>query len=114
MPIATKRPDEPFDEHANEEGYFANKEHELIEDMRLEFHKAQAARRTAELATCPKCSGKFYKYALMGFSLERCESCQGMWLNKGEFEAILRQQARGPLARFLDRCFSKTDTPVSR
>jgi len=110
MPSETKRSEEQFDEHANEEGYFANKEHELIEDMRLEFHKAQAARREAEIATCPKCSGKFQKYPFMGFSLERCENCQGIWLNKGEIEGILRQQARGPLALFLDRCFAKTET----
>ncbi len=110
MPSATTRPEKQFDEHANEDGYFANKEHELIEDMRLEFHKAQAARREAEMATCPKCSGKFQKYPFMGFSLDRCESCQGIWLEKGELDGILRQQARGPLALFLDKCFAKTAT----
>jgi len=108
----TKRPGEntDFDERANEDGYFAVKEHELIEEMRLKFHKAQAARREAEMATCPKCSGKFQKYAFLGLTLERCENCEGIWLNKGELDAILRQQARGPLAVFLDRCFAKNET----
>jgi len=110
MASETKRPEEQFDEHANEEGYFANKEHELIEDMRLEFHKANAARREAELTTCPKCSGKFQQYPLLGRIVERCENCQGLWLAKGELEAMLRQQSRGPLALFLDRCFAKTET----
>jgi Zn-finger nucleic acid-binding protein len=96
-----------FDEHANEDSYFAAKEHELVEDMKFEFHKAEAARRDAQMVTCPKCSGKFAQYRFMGFDLERCESCEGIWLNKGELQGILRQQARGPLGVFLDRCFSK-------
>jgi len=101
---------EAFDERANEDGYFAAKEHELIEDMRIEFHQANAAQREAELASCPKCSGKFHKYPLIGCVVERCDNCEGMWLNKGELEAMLRQQSLGPLAVFLDRCFAKTET----
>ena len=103
-----------FDERANEDGYFAVKEHELIEDMRIQFHKAQAARREAEMSTCPKCSAKFEKYPVLGCIVERCENCEGVWLNKGELDAILRQQSRGPLAIFLDRCFAKTDTQNSK
>lgn len=98
-----------FDEHANEDKYFALKEHELVEDMKLEFYKTEAARREAQMATCPKCSGKFAKYRFMGFDLERCENCEGIWLNKGELAEILRQQARGPLGAFLDRCFSTVE-----
>ena len=99
---------EPFDERANEDGYFAAKEHALVEDMRLELQKAQAARRQAEMATCPKCSGKLQEYPLLGVVVERCVNCQGLWLNNGELDEILRQRARGPLALFLDRCFAKT------
>ena len=103
--------DEPqFDEHANEEIYFAEKEHELVEDMKFEFHKAEEGRREAQRVTCPKCSGQFAKFRLMGFDLERCENCEGIWLNKGELAGILRRQARGPLGVFLDRCFSKNES----
>jgi hypothetical protein len=99
-----------FDERANEDGYFAAKEHELLEEMKLEFHKAEAARRAAQMATCPKCSGKFEKYEFMGFVLDRCQNCEGIWLKKGELAGILKQQTRGPLGVFLDRCFPKTET----
>jgi len=111
MKSEARRPgDEPqFDEHANEDSYFAAKEHELVEDMKFEFHKAEEGRREAQMATCPKCSGQFAKYRFMGFDLERCENCEGIWLNKGELAGILRQQARGPLGVFLDRCFSKSE-----
>lgn len=101
---------ENFDERANEDSYFAAKEHELIEEMKAEFHNTEAARREAAMATCPKCSGKFQNYQFMGFALERCENCEGIWLNKGELAGILRQRARGPLGVFLDRCFAKDET----
>jgi Zn-finger nucleic acid-binding protein len=106
----TKRTEEKFDEHAIEASNFASKDTELIEDMRLEFHKVQAARRDAAMANCPKCSGRFQNYPLLGRNVELCEKCEGIWLNKGELDGILRQQARGPLAIFLDRCFAKTET----
>ena len=96
-----------FDEHANEESYFAAKEHDLMEDLKSEFRKDETARRATQMAICPKCLGKFGKYQILGFAVDRCESCEGIWLNKGELQGILRQQARGPLGVFLDRCFSK-------
>lgn len=112
MKSETKRPSEApeFDERANEDSYFAAKEHELIEALKTEFHNTEAARREAQMMSCPKCSGTFAKYKFMGFVLDRCENCEGIWLNKGELAGILRQQARGPLGVFLDRCFSKDET----
>jgi Zn-finger nucleic acid-binding protein len=110
MKSETNRPEEKFDERANEDGYFAAKEHELIEGMKAQFHSTEAARREARMMSCPKCSGKFAKYRFMGFNLDRCQSCEGIWLNKGELAGILRRQARGPLGAFLDRCFAKEET----
>jgi len=110
MTSETNHPKEQFDEHANEDSYFAAKEHELIEDMKTEFRADDAARREAQMMICPKCSGKFTKYWVMGFNLDRCERCEGIWLNKGELAGILRHQARGPLGAFFDRCFAKDET----
>ncbi len=111
MTRETNRPGEKpqFDERASEDNYFAAKEHELVDDMKAEYRRDEAARREAQMATCPKCSGKFAKYKFLGFDLDRCENCEGIWLNKGELALILRQQARGPLGVFLDRCFSKSE-----
>ena len=111
MKSETDRPGESpkFDERANEDSYFAAKEHELIEELKTEFHNTEAARREAQMMSCPKCSGKFAKYRFMGFNLDRCENCEGIWLNKGELAGILRQHSRGPLGAFLDRCFAKDE-----
>ena len=107
MKSETNRPEEQFNERANEDSYFATKEHKLIQGMKTEFHNSEVARRVAQMIRCPKCSGQFAKYRFMELDLERCESCEGIWLNKGELAEILRQQARGPLGAFLDRCFAK-------
>ena len=99
-----------FDERANEDKYFAVKEHELIEEMKAEFQKVEAAKREAQIVSCPKCPGKLERYRFMDFVLDRCESCGGICLDKGELEGILRKAARGPLGAFFDRCFSKDET----
>jgi len=99
-----------FDERANENTYFAAQEHELIEGMKAEFQKVEAARREAQLGICPKCQGKLGSYKFMNFVLDRCKSCEGIWLDKGELEAILGRAARGPLGAFFERCFSKDET----
>ena len=99
-----------FDERANEDNYFAMKEYELIEGMKAEFQRIEAARREGQLVNCPKCPGKLGNYSFMGFVLDRCDSCEGIWLDKGELKGILRKATRGPLGAFLDRCFAKDET----
>jgi len=98
-----------FDERANEDKYFAVKEHELIEGMKAEFQKVEAAGREGQIVRCPKCPGALEKYRFMGFVLDRCESCAGIWLDKGELEGIMRKAARGPLGAFFERYFSKAE-----
>jgi Zn-finger nucleic acid-binding protein len=99
-----------FDERANEDGYFAVKEHELIEGMKAEFQKAEAAKLERQIVNCPKCPGKLESYKFMDLVLDRCKSCEGIWLDKGELKGIVRRASRGPLGAFLDRCFSKDET----
>ena len=99
-----------FDERANEDSYFAVKEHELIEGMKAEFQKVEAARREGQIVNCPKCPGKLESYKFIDFVLDRCENCEGIWLDRAELEGILRKAARGPLGAFLDRCFAKDET----
>jgi len=113
MKSETNRPEEKFDEQANEDHYFAVKERELIDAMRAEFQKAEITKSAGRLISCPKCTGKLASYSFMEFVLARCDSCAGIWLDKGELEGILRSAARGPLGAFLDRCFNKSTTQQS-
>ena len=78
-------------------------------EMKGEFQKAEAARRKERNLYCPKCAGRLDSYTYMEFVLDRCGSCEGIWLDKGELEGIVRRATRGPLGAFLDRCFAKTE-----
>jgi hypothetical protein len=57
MKNETNRLGEKFDERANEDSYFAVQEHDLIEQMKSEHQKGEAAQRLALMAACPKGSG---------------------------------------------------------
>lgn len=114
MKNETHRVGEPFDPHAHEDGYFAVQEHELIEQMKSEHRKIEATKRQALMTICPKCSGNLAQHTVKGFGVERCESCEGIWLNKGELAEILRRQAGGPLGAFIERCFAKVEVVKKR
>ncbi|HET9880213.1 MAG TPA: zf-TFIIB domain-containing protein [Candidatus Binatia bacterium] len=98
-----------FHERANEDRYFALKEHERIDEMKVDFQNAEAARRERQVGNCPMCAGKLEKYGFMGFVLHRCDSCQGVWLKPDELRGIIRKAARGPLGAFFYRYFSKVE-----
>jgi Zn-finger nucleic acid-binding protein len=102
-----------FVERAEEDFYFAAKDRELIEETKAHLQKVEAAAREERAQTCPKCSGRFESYGFMEFVLDRCKTCEGIWLNKGQLELILKRATRGPLGAFLDRYFSKFDRKLS-
>lgn len=107
MKNETRRPGQPFDAHANEENYFALQEHERVEQMKSEHQKAEAAKRQALTEACPKCSGKLVESSVKGLDVERCQNCEGIWLDRGQLAEILRRQAAGPLGILLERCFAR-------
>jgi Zn-finger nucleic acid-binding protein len=98
-----------FDERANEDRYFALKEHERINEMKVDFKIAEAARRERQVGNCPMCAGRLKKYGFMGFVPHRCDSCQGIWLKPAELDGLMRKAARGRLGAFFDRCFAKVE-----
>lgn len=101
--------EEQFSERAQEDLYFAAKDRELFEEMKAQARKVEATERKERARTCPRCAGRLGSYRFMEFVLDRCESCEGLWLEKGKLEGILRRAARGPVGAFLGRCFSKDE-----
>lgn len=80
----------------NEEQYFARKEAEL------RTRNAEERQRQAELADqtererlkalhylrCPKCGMALVTVTLQGVQIDRCQSCDGTWLDQGELERL--------------------------
>ena len=85
-------------ERAKEDVYFAERDREVLEKLRGQLRKVENVKAPSH---CPKCPGKLESYTFEGFVLDRCHECGGVWLDKDEFEAIVRKISRGPLgARF--------------
>ena len=92
-------------EKAKEDIYFAERDREVLDKLRGQLRKvetAEAARR------CPKCPGKLEAYTFEGFALDRCHECDGIWLDRGELEAIVKKISRGPLGSWLETLTAKT------
>jgi hypothetical protein len=87
-------------ERAKEDIYFAQRDRDLIEKLRSQFRKVE---NTVSELHCPKCSGLLETHTFRGFMLDRCQDCGGIWMDKGELEAIVSKVSRGPLGDWLDK-----------
>jgi Zn-finger nucleic acid-binding protein len=99
-----------FAERGAEDFYFAAKDRELIEETRADMQTAASAARGERARTCPKCAGNFENHTFMEWVVDRCDRCEGVWLDKGVLDLIVKRAARGPVGAFLDRCFSKDES----
>jgi Zn-finger nucleic acid-binding protein len=91
-------------ERAKEDIYFAERDRELIEKLKAQLQKAD---KQESKLHCPKCSGLLESYTFQGFALDRCQSCGGIWMDKGELEGVIRKITRGPLGEWIDKLTAK-------
>ena len=85
-------------ERAKEDIYFAERDRELLERLRSQLHKIEIEKIQR---TCPKCPGKLESYTFEGIGLDRCSDCGGIWLDRGELEALVHKISRSPLGSWL-------------
>ena len=91
-------------ERAKEDIYFAERDREVVEQLRNQLRKVEAVETPR---SCPKCSGKLEPYTFEGVALDRCHECGGIWLDKGELEGVLNKVSRGPLGAWIDKVLAK-------
>ena len=76
-----------------EEEYFARLEFErrkkLGEQKRVQM-EAEEKRRLKDLhyMHCPKCGMQLIEIDYQGIAVDKCSSCEGIWLDAGELEAV--------------------------
>jgi hypothetical protein len=92
-------------ERAKEDIYFAERDREALEKLRGQLRKVETAEASPK---CPKCPGTLEGYTFEGFALDHCHACGGIWLDRGELEAIVSKISRGPLGVWLDALTAKT------
>jgi acetyl-CoA carboxylase beta subunit len=80
----------------NENEWFARHESELLRQARRErqMREAQEKSRDAEQRSlhfmkCPKCGSDLSEEKLHDVVVDRCGSCQGVFFDRGEMEALL-------------------------
>ncbi len=94
-------------ERAREDIYFAARDRELIEKLKALLKEAEEQQTGERDLACPKCAGKLESYTFMGFFLDRCQACGGIWLDKGELEGILREASRSRLGAAIERFLAR-------
>ena len=90
----------------NEEEYIARQEIELRRKLATEHQaKVQAEEREKARALhhmkCPKCGMPLEEIPFDNVHVDKCFSCDGVWLDKGEIERI-----KGHGAGFFDKVFN--------
>jgi hypothetical protein len=80
-----------------EEEYFARENAERLRKLAADEKKAMAAAEREALKKqhfmrCPKCGMELKEVAVGGVQVDRCFSCNGTWLDKGEMEKLARGQ----------------------
>ncbi len=82
----------------SEEEYFARLEVErrrrLAEELEAKESKEQSARAAApQVMKCPRCGAQLEEIAFGDVRVDKCFSCEGIWLDKGELETLQKEDA---------------------
>lgn len=84
----------PIKPSSKEEEYFAKKEFERrrkAEEERLSQMAEEEKKRLKKLhyMHCPKCGTELSPIDYKGLTIDKCFSCNGVWLDEGELETAL-------------------------
>ena len=93
-------------ERAREDHYFAQRDKALLEKMKAGQAAGENIREEA-LGRCPRCGVPLRHQQLHGVTIDQCEKCGGLWLDKGELEAIGKVENEGWIARWLRTEFDR-------
>ncbi|MBA2502325.1 MAG: zf-TFIIB domain-containing protein [Pyrinomonadaceae bacterium] len=86
---------------ALENEHFRRKEQEALEKLRERMETESRAQVTAAAALrCPKCDGTLETVSFENVQIDRCNKCQGVWLDAGELEQLTKHEAGGWFGRF--------------
>ena len=89
-------------EKGREDQYFAERDQQLIEKARRAREKQLSDElKAAGTMACPRCGGALHERVQHGIRTDECPACGGLWLDKGEFEALAKREGEGWFGRLL-------------
>lgn len=90
-------------ERAEENRYFAQQDKALITKLKEQQEAEQEkTRREHARNRCPKCGETLTTRLIQDVEIDECPRCHGMWLDKGELEAMSEQKGNGWAKQFVD------------
>ena len=89
-------------ERAREDEYFARRDRELLEKLRGQKDEdVEETLKRVALMRCPKCGVALDSRRMHGVNVDHCPKCDGIWLDRGELEAISGSESGGWIRRWL-------------
>jgi len=84
---------------SKEEEYFAkvefDKRRKLLEEQERSLEEAERTRlRELHHMRCPKCGMELHEIELRSVKIDKCFSCEGMWLDAGELETLTQMDKK--------------------
>ena len=84
----------------NEDEYFAREENERLARLRAkEAADRLSAERKSHFLKCPKCGATLTTETFHGVQIERCPEDNGIWLDAGEIDLLMKEEDPGILRR---------------
>jgi hypothetical protein len=84
MPV---KPSSKEDEFFAREEY--NRQRKIEEEKRAKMEAEEKAKlKELHYMHCPKCGNKLIEIDYRGIEVDKCSSCQGIWLDAGELEQV--------------------------
>ncbi len=84
-------------EKAEEDRYFAEQDRAKLDSIR----KDKGAEAEPQLGLCPRCGLALAERSHLGVSIDECSACGGIWLDKGELEAVGERAEEGWVSRWM-------------
>lgn len=101
-------------ERAKEDIYFAEKDRQLLAKLKASMKKVEIHVEPQFSPACPKCPGKLEAYTFMEFKLDRCDGCEGVWLDRGELEGILHEGVQSPWGSLVRRLLARSEKRMGK
>ena len=99
--MSSRKPNKTEDEYFARED--AEKAKRLKDKLKSEISEEQKQNiKTLCYMKCPKCGGDLIEVVFRGIKIDRCTSCNGLWLDDGELEKLAGPEETSPIREIIN------------
>jgi len=85
-------------ERAREDVYFAEKDRELLDNLKRRLEGTRQGQLEIPTMNCPQCSISLRNSTFMDFSVRRCAACGGIWLDRNLLPEFMNMKRNKPVS----------------